>query len=212
ADLIDAALERALSEGNVPVILGAAQALGDRGELRLARPTANTAPRGLTRALYYPDRRVQLAAARALLQMPGTPAPVGAARVVEILRRFLAAEPTPRVVLLFVPADRTGELRKAFKGAGYEAVFVAGVKEAFEELHRAADVDAVFIDYTAPQAELPYILTQLRSDPDVGLLPVLLIEPPAQKRPDDKEADVLSREQFQNNLARLADRYRNTWV
>jgi hypothetical protein len=211
-DLIEAVLDRALTAGNLPVILGAVEALGERGEARLARAPGNAPPRGLVRALSYPDRRVQFAAARALLRMPNRPAPVASARVVDVLRRFVAADPVPKVLLVYTPADRSAELRKAVQEAGFQPEFAGNAKEAFEQLHRAADIDAILIHYTAPESELPYFLTQLRTDTDVGLLPVLLIAPPERLRPEDKETDVLSRQQFQNNLAQLADRHRNVWV
>jgi len=211
-DLIEEVLERALSDGNLPVILGTVQALGERGDARYARPALGGMPRGLVRALYYPDRRVQMVAAQALLRSPEAQAPAAAARVVEVLRRFAAADPVRKVVLLFVPEERMAELRKAALGAGFEAVFAANAKDAFGQFHQAANIDAVLIDYTAPQAELPYLLTQLRTDPDVGLLPVLLLAPPERKRPDDKAQDILARQQFADNLGRLADQHRNVWV
>jgi hypothetical protein len=211
-DLIEEVLDKALSEGDLPVILGAVQALGERGEARFARPVTGTTPRGLVRALYYPDRRVQLAAVRALLRAPDPPAPAASARIVEILRRFVAMDAVRKLVFIHVPEARMAGLRQAVQGAGFEPIFAADTKEAFETLHQAANIDAVFIDYTAPQAELPYLFTQLRVDADIGLLPVFLIAPAAQQRPDDKARDVLLREQFQNNQAQLADGHRNTWV
>ncbi len=47
----------------------------------------------LERALNYPDRRVQMAAADALLRISGEPAPQTAGRMVEVWRR--AWRPTP---------------------------------------------------------------------------------------------------------------------
>jgi CheY-like chemotaxis protein len=212
ADLLEEVLDSALGEGNLPVMLGAIQALGEHGDARLARPSAGTQPRGLARALYYPDRRVQLAAARAMLRSPDMPAPAAAARVVEVLRRFVAMDPVRVLLFVHVPDNRKADVRKAVQGAGFEPIFVTSTREAFDQLHVAANIDAVFIDYTAPEAELPYVLTQLRSDPDIGHLPVLLIAPSENRRPDDKARDVLLRQQFQNNQARLAEGHRNTWT
>src|SRR5439155_10081494 len=70
AELLAQVLERALEDGNVPVMLPAIAALGERGDARAARLGAGGAPRGLMRALYYPDRRVQFVALRAALKMP----------------------------------------------------------------------------------------------------------------------------------------------
>ena len=46
----------------------------------------------LVKALDYPDRRVQLAAADALLRLPSTNVHTAHARIVEVLRRALAAD------------------------------------------------------------------------------------------------------------------------
>jgi hypothetical protein len=206
--LLEEVLERALSDGNVAVVLGAVQSLGERGDARFAQLSANAPPRGLLRALYFPDRRVQLAAATALVQVPGAPAPATAARVVEVLRRFVAADPVRKLVFLYVPEERKGALRKGATAAGFEPIFTAGLKEAFTQLHLAANIDAILIDYPAPESELPYLLAQLRADADIGRLPVLLIAPPEQRRPNEKGA----LEQFETNQANLADRQRNVWV
>ena len=84
-----------------------------------------------------------------------------------------AEYPVRKVLLLNVPQERMAELRKAFQAAGFEPTFVANPRDAFAQLHRAANIDAIVIDYAAPEAELPYLLTlaprgffwfQLRND------------------------------------------------
>jgi hypothetical protein len=212
SSLIEEVLERALTDGNAVVILGAVQGLGERGDARFGQLSANAPPRGLLRALYFPDRRVQLAAVKALVETPGAPASATAAREVEVLRRFVAADPVRKLVFLYVPEERKGALRKAAQAAGFESIFTAGLKEAFGQLHLAANIEAILIDYPAPAAELPYLLAQLRTDPDIGRLPVLLIAPPEQRRPNEKGVAVLERQQFQSNLGSLADRLHNVWV
>ncbi len=90
ADLLTLVLERALNEGNYAIILATVQALGERGETRAAKLAASGSPRGVIRALHYPDRRVQFAAVKAMLHMPSMPVPVASARMVDVLRRFLS--------------------------------------------------------------------------------------------------------------------------
>src|SRR5207302_3796676 len=106
ADLLLTVLERALNERNLAVALPVVRVLGDRGDVRAAQPTGGSAPRGLVRALYYPDRRVQFAAAKAIVRMPAATEALVTSRVVEILGWFLAAEQAPRALVAFAPEGR----------------------------------------------------------------------------------------------------------
>jgi hypothetical protein len=195
-DLLLRTLERALTERDVAVILPLVRILGERGESRAALPSGDGRPRGLLRALYYPDRRVQMAAARAVLRLPGTPEPATSARVVDILRRFVAAEPAPVALAAFVPQDQAHAVRKALKGAGFEAVLTPTAKDMLSRLEAGADVDIILIHHAVLPAELPYLLGQLRADSNAGLLPVVLLS-----SPDTKE-----------RFTQLARRYPNVWV
>jgi CheY-like chemotaxis protein len=177
-DVLVALLDQGLTDRRLPVILGTIKALAERGEVRAVRNGPNGEPRGLLKAVYYPDRRVQIAAADALLRTPATPASVIAARVVEVLRRFVAAGGTPKVLAAYVPEERVADFRATIKAAGYDAVFVPHARAAMQELRVSSDYDAILIDYAVPPGELPYALAQLRADIDIGLLPLFLFGPP----------------------------------
>ena len=79
-DLLTTALERATDDQNYAVMLPLIDAAAQRGEVRLAQSSSSGAAGLLGRLLYYPDRRVQFAAARALLKMPTSHSPVASAR------------------------------------------------------------------------------------------------------------------------------------
>src|SRR5205807_2905736 len=97
-DLVLNMLDRALNERRRAVILGTVRTLGDLAEVRALQPLGTGSP-PLVRALHYPDRRVELAAADAILRIPGSASALSSARVVEVLRRVVAADATPRVVI-----------------------------------------------------------------------------------------------------------------
>ncbi|MBM4071785.1 MAG: hypothetical protein FJ271_23095 [Planctomycetes bacterium] len=175
ADVLIRVLDRALDDGNPRAALAVIEILGERGEVRAARLSAAGAPQGLVKALFHPDRRVQMAAARAMVRLPAGPVPVASQRVVDILRRFLAAGPAPRALVLYAPADKAVAARAAVKEAGFDPVMTDRVKEAFEHLHRAADVDAILVFPNAPAGELPHVLTQLREDRDTARLPLVVL-------------------------------------
>src|SRR5262249_47811878 len=126
-------------------------------------------------------RRVQYAAARALLKLPSSQSPVASARVVEVLRRFLAAEPAPKVLIAFAKDARAAELRKVTEDAGFKAQMAANTKDALLKLRASAEYDAILVDDSMPCGEIPFVLSQLRGDQDTGRLPLLLITPPELK-------------------------------
>jgi hypothetical protein len=177
ADLLIEVLQEALNEHNVPVILPLVQALGERGETRAVLPSVDGSPRALAKALYYPDRRVQLAAVRSVLSLPGDLAPALRARVVDILQQFLLAGPAAKALVIHTPEGQEMHVRDAVKQAGYEPVLVPGRKQALAMLHRSADYDLILTHHSYPPNELPYLLAELRADAGVGLLPVLVLAP-----------------------------------
>jgi hypothetical protein len=218
AELLTAVLDRALTDHRVPVILAAVRALGDRGEVRAARtgtgkpPTREQAinhaepPPVLVRALNYPDRRVQLAAADALLRIPGPPAPRASTRIVDVLRRAVAAEPDvkseigPKLLVADFNADQASAIAQAARKAGFdvgsEDVVHTG-REVERRLAEAGDVDAVLLNPALPDPGLPYLLAELRADNSSGLLPVFVLAPRDQE----------------DRLRRFYEsRYRNLWV
>src|SRR5207237_8688109 len=117
-----------------------------RAELSAARPDRSR-PGVLVRALDYPDRRVQLAAADALLRMPKN-VHSSHARVVEVLRRAVAADAetllprTQRILVGHFQPIVAEQMAAAVRSAGYEAVVVNTGREAMRRLKEAADIDA----------------------------------------------------------------------
>jgi DNA-binding response OmpR family regulator len=184
-ELVGVVLERAMDDHKVPVILATVQALGERGDARAAKLSAGGTPLGLLRALYYPDRRVQFAAAQATLRMSSV-APVAAARVVDIFGRALAADPAvSRALVAYVPANKANETRQALKGAGFEADLVGNLQEAFKKLRESSDYDLILLHRGLPENDMPFALAQLRADMDQGGLPIFIIA--AKDRQDDLE-------------------------
>jgi CheY-like chemotaxis protein len=173
-DLVGIVLDRAMDDRKIPAILATVQTLGERGDVRAAKLGAGGNPRGLLRALYYPDRRVQFAAAQATLRMPSVP-PVASARVVDIFRRMLAADPAkPRALVAYIPGDKN-DTRAQLKAVGFEATIAPTLKEGFEKLRASADFDFILLHRALPEKELPFALTQIRGDLDQGWLPIFIV-------------------------------------
>jgi CheY-like chemotaxis protein len=192
-DLLRAVLERGLNEGNIPIIVATAEALGERGDSRAAQPSSGATPRGLLRALYYPDRRVQLAAVKALMRLPAGPTAAAPGRVVEILKRFLAVDAQPKLLMAYIAADKAADVRQRVKEIGFEPVLVKSAKDIFDRLGQSADYDAIFLGSSLPTRDLSYLLTNLRADADQGRLPILVFVTSSEKGAVGKAA-----EQFRN--------------
>ena len=203
SDVLLAALDRAIDERRTAVALGVTRALGEIFEARAARARHATAP-PLVRALNYPDRRVQFAAADSLLRLPGTPPAQGSTRIVEILRRIVQADPVQRVLIADFNKDRGLEIANAVKAAGYEPVVVQTGREALRRLAESADIDAIMVDYDTPDPGLRLLLAQLRADIDIAQLPLFITVPPLAvgQRPADSVIP----------LQRMAEQYRNVSI
>jgi CheY-like chemotaxis protein len=176
-DLITAILERALDDQRPAVILPAVKALGEMEDVRAARP-GDHGQSALVRALNYPDRRVQMAAAEALMRIPGEPAGQTAGRIVEIWRRALAADPVgktaPKVIVGYFSEDVGNKVADSVRKAGYDPIQVRTGRDVLKRLNEAADVDLVLIDEALPDPGLASLLSQLRGDLNYGRVPVVL--------------------------------------
>jgi CheY-like chemotaxis protein len=180
-ELLTAVLERAIKDEHTTIVLGAVRALGDLAEARANKPSERGAA-PLAQALFYPDRRVQMAAVDSLLRVPGTPSALARGRMVEILARFLAAEPEAgsKPKALAASADTDGRLRldRALQDAGFEPVLVTDGRAALKRLDGAADISAILLDSKLPDPGLPYFIAQVESDPNLKKLPMLILAVP----------------------------------
>jgi CheY-like chemotaxis protein len=202
-DLVNAALDRGLAEHRLAVIVGAVRALGDLGDARSLRPLSGRTP-ALVRALYYPGRRVQLAAADAILRIPGKEALAHGARIVDNLSRMLAADATPRAIVADANGDRAFELAHVIQAVGFDPVVRSTGRDILRRLRQAADVDVVVVDAGIPDSPLPYLLAQLRGDVNFGLLPVIIVAP--------TDHPGIVPEELERGLNRFVQGYRNVSV
>lgn len=149
-------------------------------------------PPALFELLDYPDRRVQLTAAEAIVRVPAPPPPGAGTKLVEVLRRLIAADPPPeadpekaklRAVIADPDSVRAAGLSDLLEKAGYDTVRVRTGRDLLRRLRQAGDVDLVVVDHHIQDPPLPYTLGQLRADAHNGLLPVLVVASLEQVRP-----------------------------
>jgi len=181
ADLLLAVLDRALREKQTGVVLAVTRALGDMAELRAAMPKGNrVAP--LTQALNYGDRRVEMAAALALLNIPNSQISKASAEVVEVLARALRAEPMvmnkPRVLVAVGNEDWRHKVVGVMRDAGADPILTANGMETIRRLEKAADIDAVFIESTLPDPGIHYLLASIKAESYAARVPIFLAAVP----------------------------------
>lgn len=183
-----AALDQAIVEQRTPVVLGLTRVLSERAEARAGQPTRQRAS-VLQRALEYPDRRVQLAAAEALIRLPNNIGKQHQSKIVETLRQALAAETeiapssTKRIILGFFDLAKGREIGEIMKAAGFDVVYAQTGKQLLRRIREANDIDAVVIDADIPNPALPDLLASLRADNHSSALPIRVIHIPASEFP-----------------------------
>ena len=193
--LVIAVLDKALQEHRLPVILATVRGLGELANVQATRSSGRALP-VLVRALHYPDRRVQMGAVDAQLRIPVQPEPLASARVVDILRRLVMADPVSKVLVADFNLDRANMIASGVKTAGFEPVVVRTGKQALAALAQSGDFDAVLVNADIPDPMLPGLVGQLRADVNSGLLPLLIMTMPDRVGP----------------LERQLERYPNTYV
>ncbi len=169
-------LKKAFDENNVAVALPVVRALGERGVVKALRAGGTVKSKGLVRALYYPDRRVQMAAARAAINITSKEkSPVVTARVVNILSRFAGTKFESSVLGLGFLPDKRNKPRVELASTGYTPIFPNSPKEAFAAIQNTPDVEAIIIHQDVGARNIPFLLSSIKADSNARNLPVLLL-------------------------------------
>jgi hypothetical protein len=174
-------LDRALAEKRTGVALGVTRALAQRADMAGVRGERGR-PGVLVKAIDYPDRRVQFAAAEALARLPGGHA--SQARVVEVLRRALAGESESsipkkgRIIVGAFDIMQAQAMANAVLAAGYDVEIAQTGKDLLRRLKSKADIDGIIIDSELPYPPLPDTIASLRYDVHLGLLPLRIVYTP----------------------------------
>ena len=162
------------------------------GQISKADELATDKYTALTEALFAPDRRVQMAAAEALVNLEPKAPFLGSSRVVPILSRFVTGLELPRALVVDGNPARAALVAGYLRGIGYDArAYTRGAAAVVEAL-RSADVELIVVDPTFIDDpwKLPDLLGNLKADSRTAGLPVALVGPLA--LPDEWNADLES--------------------
>lgn len=132
----------------------------------------------LVAALTKPGRRLQFAAARAIVELaPDRPFP-GAGQVAETLGRFLADGGRPRAVVIDHNPSRGAMVASALAGLGYFAELEGNGRLGFLAAAGSADVELVLVAYDLHQGWLlTDTLANLKADARTTTLPLYVYGP-----------------------------------
>lgn len=128
-------------------------------------------------ALDYPDPRVQFAAAVTLLQVDPKNSFRGSTRVVEVLRRALAADGRPRAVVGEVSSERGAQVGGFLNDLGYESLVFMSGREAFLAAAERSDVELIVLHPSIIRWPLSETLANLRADARTAHIPIVIHGP-----------------------------------
>jgi hypothetical protein len=200
-ELLSDLLERALGDQKPAIAYAVLQVIGDRGEKGLAangpaKPNGDARYGILIKALNSSDKRIQFAAAEAILRFPGEAKGPHGARIIDILREGLREEKSsaqlpskPKALLAKSERTKAEDASQLMRAVGFDVDVVLTGKDLFRKLNLSSEYDLILLDGKIPLPPLPELLAQILSDARVGSIPVLLIAIPDR----EKERDLLAR-------------------
>lgn len=176
-DILGRVVRTAIADGRSGLAARAIGLLGrvvDRNDL-----ATEGRPNPLVEALSGADRRVQFAAAEALVKMDPRGAFSGSSRVVSILARFVAGQAEPRAIVIDGNSQKGGQTASLLRTMGYQAEVLTKASLGFEAAAASADVELIVADpyFVDDTWGLPELLGNLRADGRTAGIPIFLVGP-----------------------------------
>ena len=175
--LLGDVLRTAIADGHSPLAQVVAQALGRvTNRETVAMPGR---PDPLIGALSAPDRRIQYAAAEALINLDPPAGFAGSSRVVPVLARFVGAQAAaPRALVIDGSSSRGSVTAATLRNLGYDTQVASDGPEGFRMAADAADTEVILIDPLALHHwSWLDTITNLRADARTAGIPIFLTGP-----------------------------------
>jgi HEAT repeat protein len=174
ADLMLDVLDRANQSRRTTVALAAVRSLGETADPRVVGGEPGR-PTPLLEALDFPNARVRLAAAFAILQVhPDRPFPE-APRVVQALSQALDPTQRPRALVLDGDSSRANATAAKLAAVGYDPVVAIRGREGFRIATESQFVELVVVDPTVREPDLRGTLELFQKDVRVSGLPIVVL-------------------------------------
>jgi len=193
-------LENALLENRTALAIGAIQALGDRSEKLAATQQLKAGidrPAVLVRAMSYPDPRVQLAAAVAILRMPvGTNHGANAA-IVDVLRRTIAGQDAGanatkgKAIIVDSNTLRGDRIASLLRSLGYDTEITTTGRELMKRVGQSSNFDLLVVDQHVVEPQLNDLLAFISASQQIARRPVAVVASADNPKPVGLEALLL---------------------
>jgi HEAT repeat protein len=176
-EIVAQVLRRAIADNKSELAAASATVLGAITDV--GRLSADNRPHPLVEALSAPGRRVQFAAARALVNLNATRPYPGSSALVPTLARFASSQSVPRAVVIDGNPLRGSQLAGFLSQLGYETTMERTGSEGFRVAAQTADVEIVLVSHVLHQGPWDLIdtLTNLEHDARTARLPVFVYGP-----------------------------------
>ena len=197
-DVLIRMLDVAMRDRRSALAFALTQGLADRADRAASVPTKVSLPDGkvvvkppiLSRALDYPDPRVQIAAAIGLLRAPGKPLHDRQAKIIEVLSRALNSETPPpgaseqgRALIGDPNDNRAAKLESYLRELGYSTERAVTGRDLLQRVKSASDIDLIILDRHLAYPELRDVVTQLADSAYRGGRSVFVVASADQPRP-----------------------------
>ncbi len=169
-------MKTAVADGKSDLAAAAVQALG-----RVVKPRDLAGPRlnPLVEALYGPGRRIQFAAAKALVDLDPKGLFPGSSRVVPILARFVLHQADSRAIVIDANPNRGSQIAGFLIELGYDSELEPVPTQGFRAAIESADVELILVSYDLfrPGWNLKDLLANLKADSRTATIPLLIYGP-----------------------------------
>jgi HEAT repeat protein len=175
--ILSEVVKTAVADGKTDLAAAAVIALGEVTDP--ASLAAGGRPSPLVDALYAPGRRVQFAAARALVNLKPSQAFPGSSRIVPVLARFVNNQALSRAVVIDSNPNRGSQLAGFLINLGYDAELEMSGAKGFLAAASSADVELILIsfDLFGSGWKLSDTLANLGADSRTRAVPIFLYGP-----------------------------------
>lgn len=171
---VEDVLVNALSNGQLPAAKGAAQVLGDLGDVTFLDATGAKV-RPIVNAVSHGDRRVRFAAAEAIMKWRPEASFAGSSDLIEALAWFAGSPGAKRALVAYPNEAIASELESMLVALDYEVDLVTNGRNAYLQALASGDYELALLSGRLDHPPLSVLLQELRRSPRTKDLPILLL-------------------------------------
>lgn len=171
---LEASLVDAIELDRPTAIAAVIEVLGASGRSELLAEAGRESP--LVVALGYPDRRVQVAALKAILALDPLESYPGSSRVIEMMQYLLTSSGQPRVLIGHPRLDDSNRIATLVSTLGYKADRAATGRSLIQQAKEHADYELILISETIDGPIVQETVQSLRKDPRTARIPLGIME------------------------------------